>query len=165
MIKVISQEEEKQRDQAEAMIREANELKKSGQFQDAMERCSRVLKTYPSHFGALITRGNVYRGMGKKLEAIADYKEAIRITQGMPGVSANIAASYLNLAAVHEEMDKPELAEETYRQLLRRIPPDRSADIQAIKELIGGLKKKTAAKTAGISPSAPGEKKWWKFWT
>lgn len=61
-----------------AIMKDANDLSKSGKYKNALDRCEHVLTIDPNHIPAFILSGNILNRRGSHNSAISWYKKALR---------------------------------------------------------------------------------------
>lgn len=87
-------------DYIEALVNLATVSNLQGQYQTAEQLCRRAAELDSRYAGTYCNLGNALLGLGKAGEAIAAYREALRLEPGLPEALANLAlatedASYL----------------------------------------------------------------------
>jgi tetratricopeptide (TPR) repeat protein len=70
-------------DEPQPYVMRAWALYKAGRSQPAFEDANRALKLDPQHVQALVTRGHAEEVLGRKREAIGDYKSALALAPGL----------------------------------------------------------------------------------
>lgn len=90
----------------------AEALNSMNRFDEAMKICQSAMNRMESQSadadlsGLYVTRGNIYHGMRKSKEAIADFDEAIRINPRCEPAYVNRSGSYLMLGDIKKAQDE-----------------------------------------------------------
>ncbi|MCW5823957.1 MAG: tetratricopeptide repeat protein [Cyanobacteria bacterium TGS_CYA1] len=90
----------------------AEALNSMNRFDEAMKICQNAMSRMESQSidadlsGLYVTRGNIYHGMRKPKEAIADFDEAIRINPRCEPAYVNRSGSYLMLGDMKKAQDE-----------------------------------------------------------
>jgi len=96
----------------DADIIHAEALNSMNRFDQAMKVCQNAISRMESQSadadlsGLLVTRGNIYHGMRKSKEAIADFEEAIRVNPRCEPAYVNRSGSYLMIGDLKKAQDE-----------------------------------------------------------
>ncbi len=125
---------------ARQLMIEGTDLLHSNQNQQAKLKLASACVAAPDLPQAHHQLGIALAKLGENDEAINEFSTAIKL-------DANLAASWLNLAAVYQSSGQVEKAKATYQQFVERFPKD--SDIAKIRSLIAILNKEAVNQVAG----------------